>query len=157
MVIDKLPSTDGDGLIQLHQHAYVDFSDHLQHSSNELIIRPHGWFIYTVKIPQHHTSDSHRISANTASYWTSDTISTVLVSDGISDKIFYSAALDWTLWDASHSLWAFTLAFLGTDVIVMLCNKANTVRMMYSELSRQKVIKKLNQFLIIYISTSRSS
>ena len=55
MVIDKLPSTDGDGLIQLHQHAYVDFSDHLQHSSNELIIIPHGWFIYTVKIPQHHT------------------------------------------------------------------------------------------------------
>ena len=42
MVIDKLPSTDGDSLIQLHQHAYVDFSDHLQHSSNELIIIPHG-------------------------------------------------------------------------------------------------------------------
>ena len=42
MVIDKLPSTDGDGLIQLHQHASVDFSDHSQHSSNELIIKPHG-------------------------------------------------------------------------------------------------------------------
>jgi len=30
MVIDKLPSTDSDGLMHLHQHAYMDFSDHLQ-------------------------------------------------------------------------------------------------------------------------------
>ena len=63
------------------------------------------------------------------------------VSDKILDKVFYSAALDWTLWDESHSFWAFTLAFLGIDVIVMPCNKTNNIRMMYFQLWRQKDIK----------------
>ena len=98
MVIDKLPSTDGDSLIQLHQHDtwtslitynIAQMSSSLYHMADLFI--PSKYHSITLDFRESQDLGQHSIRLDFGHNLD------CAVSDGISDKIFYSVALDWTL------------------------------------------------------------